>query len=204
LLQATVGEADYAVAGGLEGGVAGAVALEGGAVVVEGEAVELDDQAVAGPEDVDLEAEKGGVYGRHREAVLAAEGDEPVLERGAGRAGAGFGKQAADRAQGVPSPASLDNLLQIPHLEQPEAIGLLPGATQPRKADDFRKVEEGAGDGRHGNPVTDGPFAIVKASAVESNPTASRSELAARGSGYVDDRASWVDEAPQGRGTLVA
>lgn len=79
-----MGEAQDAVAGSLEGCVASAVLLEGGAVAVVREAVQLDDEASVGPEGIDLGAEEGDVGRWGWEPVLAAEGDETILEWRAG------------------------------------------------------------------------------------------------------------------------
>ena len=103
LLQAAVGEADNPVAGHLESGVAGAVALEGGAVTVEFPAVELDaSEALPWPEGVDLVAEDVRVEGRHRQAdasrqkaAKSSSSGERVIDRGAG-----LGEQAVGSASG--------------------------------------------------------------------------------------------------------
>ena len=69
----------------MEGGVPGAVPLEGGAVAVVGEAVRLDDQGAVTPEKVDLVGSEPRVDLGLGEAVAAAEGEEAALELAAGQ-----------------------------------------------------------------------------------------------------------------------
>jgi hypothetical protein len=93
-MQPAGGQPDDAVAGELQCGVAGAVALErkaGGAVV--GVAVEFDDEPLGGPERVDGEAGGQDVGGGRRQGVVADEGGEGVLE---GAAGVGWGCEVLD------------------------------------------------------------------------------------------------------------
>ena len=119
-VQAAVGDADGAVAGDEMAGVAEPVALECVVVAVVFAAVELDDQAGGGPEDVDLVVKDEDVGGRRRQAVLLAEGSEPLLERGSGFGrGSELGKEATDRAQRVTTATAPADLFELTDLQQP-------------------------------------------------------------------------------------
>ena len=78
--EATPGDRDHPVAGGLQGGEALAIALERPAAAVEGPAVELDDEPVGRPERVHLVALDENVAGRQREVLGAAEVEEEGFE----------------------------------------------------------------------------------------------------------------------------
>jgi hypothetical protein len=73
------GEAHDAVAGGLQGSVAGPVALERLAGGVVGVAVDLDDQPLVGPEQVDLIALHADVGVRARQSRGLDHGEQPAL-----------------------------------------------------------------------------------------------------------------------------
>jgi hypothetical protein len=88
-----VGDAGGSVAGGLEGGVSGSVALEGGTMAMEFPAVQLHGNFLPWPEGVDLVAKHGCVEGGSGQFVLAAEGGEVILQwRARGGRGARFGE----------------------------------------------------------------------------------------------------------------
>jgi hypothetical protein len=84
-----VSEAEGAVAGCRERGVARAVALEGPAGAVVGPGVGLDEDAVVLEDEVHLEAFDVGVDLRLRQVVVSAEAQEALFELGLGQRGAG-------------------------------------------------------------------------------------------------------------------
>jgi hypothetical protein len=79
-----VREAQDAVAGPGQLGVAAAVALEGGTVAVEVPPVGLDDEPLAREEEVDLDRPDMDVGGRLRESVGRTQREEALLEVAAG------------------------------------------------------------------------------------------------------------------------
>jgi hypothetical protein len=104
-----VGEAQRAVAGAGEGGVAVAVALEGLPGVVVAPAVGLDGDALIAEDEVDLERGDPGVDVWLGEVVLAAQGQEALLELALGERRAAvvvvqcFGEVARSFVAGVGS-----------------------------------------------------------------------------------------------------
>ena len=81
------GDADHPVAGRLQRGVAGAVALERLSRRVVDEAVDLDDQPLLAPQQIDLDAVHDHVRVGSRQPCLADQRQQPALGLRAGEAG---------------------------------------------------------------------------------------------------------------------
>lgn len=196
-------EADCTVAGGLESGVAGAVALESGAVAVEGEAVQLDDQALCRPERVDLVPQDHRVERRERQTVGSTEGCELALEWGSGRGGGAGGRnEATNRTKGSAAWIALADALQGLKLEHVEAVGLLEDMFETMRVDDLGKVEEGARDGGNWDGIVDGPVLDIDLPPMEgdSRPAPAPSMWGR----HVDPGATLASKTPEGNCASVA
>lgn len=205
LVQAVVGDASGAVAGQEELGVAGSVALEGGAVAVVFPAVQLDDEPGGGPEHVDLVAEDVDIGAVRREVVEAAEALETVLERRAGPGdGPGFGEEAPDRLQGVATVATLADPLDVVQPQHFEPVRFLPGLLEPLEVDDFRVVEQRAGDRGDGNVATGSMVCLVETAAVQANIEAAGPILAPPRGGHVYLATPSLGKTPKRRGAAMA
>jgi hypothetical protein len=72
------------------------------------------------------------------------------------------------------------------------------------KVDHFGEVEEGSGYGRDRDAGSFGPNSLVEAPAMQADAVASRSKLAAAGSGHVDNGALLAGETPKRCGASMA
>src|SRR5436190_21678816 len=153
------GDPDDPIAREEQRGVAGAVALEGGArLAVKLVAVELDDEPMLGPERVDGELADGDVDRGQRDAVPAAGGKNPTLERRAGvgerrPAGVEHGPEHLEAVAAVGAPA---RDLERDEVEQPQPLGLVKRALSLAPSDHLGEVEQRPGDGCHRNALVDG------------------------------------------------
>lgn len=81
---------------------------------------------------------------------------EALLERGAaGWRRAMLPQQAVDRPQRPPPPPEIAEALEVAEVEQMQPIRLLRIAPEPSEVDEFREIEDRAGDGGDRNAVVD-------------------------------------------------
>jgi len=154
--QATMGEADDRVAGGLHLGVAGPVSLEGSSVGVELEAVGLDHQLLIGPESVNLATEDTGVGLWGWQPISLTKAHDSILERRFGARRSNIVQQTTKGFEPAAAAASGIDLLQGADVQETKSVRLLECTCEGRLVADFSNVEESSSNGRDRYFVDDG------------------------------------------------
>jgi len=118
-------------------------------------AVGLGDEHRRGPEEVDLVAVDGRVDERPRQAVSAEQGEEALLELGAGEVGLRRGERRHRRAQAPRGAAGeLGQALRDRHgVEEPQHLRPMAHPLEAVGGEDGGEVDEGAGGRGQGEAV---------------------------------------------------
>src|SRR3954447_12944124 len=147
-------------------GVASAVFLESLRRQVGGSAVGLDDELLRAPEEVDFLFAHHCVHLLPRQLRIEDEGEEPLLEHGAGDVRLPY-LQPFDRgSQRLRSPASGSGQLLIEgaRIEEAEVLGAVDEALGLVRGEGGGEVDQGAGDGGEGEAVDGGEVLRLQSS----------------------------------------